>query len=119
MDTKTIKAKRFKRTLRKERVFKRVSQGGKPRLCVRRTLKHIYAQIIDDAKQSTVAAAWDGEVDVKKKKPVEVAKEVGTLVAKKSIEKGVKVVVFDRGSAKYHGRIKAAAEGAREAGLKF
>ena len=119
MDTKTIKAKRFKMTLRKQRVFKRVSQSGKPRLCVRKSLKHIYAQIIDDAKRITVAAACDAEINVKKKKPVEIAREVGALVAKKSIEKGVKAVVFDRGGAKYHGRIKAAAEGAREVGLEF
>lgn len=119
MDKKRIKEKRLKMILRKKRVFKRVSQSGKPRLCVRKSLKHIYAQIIDDAKKITVAAAWDGEIDVKKKKPIEIAKEVGALVAKKSIKKGVKVVVFDRGSAKYHGRIKAASEGAREAGLEF
>jgi large subunit ribosomal protein L18 len=119
MNKKEIKEKQAKLGLRKKRVFKMISASGRPRLCVRKSLKHIYAQVIDDAKRVTIAAAFDGEVDKKDKKPVEIAREIGLLVAKKAIEKGTKVVVFDRGSARYHGRVKAVADGAREAGLEF
>jgi large subunit ribosomal protein L18 len=119
MNKKAMKEKRFKYALRKKRVFKNVGESGRTRLCVRKTLKHVYAQIIDDAKKVTIASAWDGNVEKKGKKPVEIAKSVGELVARQGVERGVKQVVFDRGAARYHGRVKAVADGAREAGLEF
>lgn len=88
----------------------------RPRLCVKRSLKHIYAQIIDDATRKTIVAASDKLIttDVK---PVEVAKEVGKQLAVKAIAAGVTQVVFDRGAYRYHGRVAALADGAREGGL--
>lgn len=90
----------------------------RPRLCVYRSLKNIYAQIIDDVAGVTLVAAssldlegYGGNVDA--------AKKVGELVAKRALEKGITKVVFDRGGNIYHGRVKALAEGAREAGLDF
>jgi len=85
-----------------------------PRLCVFRSAKHIYCQLIDDEKGRTLFAASD--LELKKSKT---AYEVGKLIAKKALEKKIKKVVFDRGGYKYHGRVKALAEGAREGGLKF
>lgn len=99
----------------------RVAMHGtelKPRLSVSRTLKHMYAQLINDDKGVTIAAASDAEIKTKAL-PVEVAKEVGKLIAEKAKSAGVETVVFDRGSFRYHGRVAALAEGAREAGLKF
>ncbi len=81
-----------------------------PRLCVFRSSKHIYAQLIDDEKGKTLFAA-NGKLTA--------ANEVGKLIAKKAIEKKINRVVFDRGGYKYHGKVKALADGAREAGLKF
>ncbi len=94
-----------------------------PRLYVFRSNKHIYAQLIDDEKGKTLVSANDLEL----KKPSSGAKKgkigqagaVGKLIAKKAIDKKIKKVVFDRGGYKYHGRVKALAEDAREAGLKF
>ncbi|MGC8880672.1 MAG: 50S ribosomal protein L18 [Minisyncoccia bacterium] len=92
----------------------------RPRLSVYRSLKHIYAQIIDDELGKTLVAASDFEIKKDKKiKKEELAKKVGELIAKKAKEKGIKKVVFDRGGFKYHGRIKALAEKARESGLVF
>ncbi len=97
----------------------------RPRLVVFRSAKHIYAQVIDDLTRKTVAAASDL---VPKKNPAgakfegkksDRAKQVGVLVAKKCIEKGITKVVFDRAGYRYHGRISAIAAGAREAGLQF
>ena len=88
-----------------------------PRLCVFRSAKHIYAQLIDDDKARVLLKADDFEV--KKAKSMEAAKQVGQLIAKKAIEKKITKVVFDRKGYKYHGRVKALAEGAREGGLKF
>jgi len=107
------------RARRKLRIRKKV-QGTpqRPRLCVFRSSKHIYAQVIDDtqgttiAQASSVAQAGDGS-------KVDVAKSVGNAVAKVCIDKGVEQVVFDRGGYRYHGRVRALAESAREAGLKF
>jgi large subunit ribosomal protein L18 len=94
---------------------------GRPRLSVFRSSKHIYAQVIDDAKGVTVAAASSMEKDARGKTGanVEAAKAVGKLVAERAAAKGVKEVQFDRGSYLYHGRIKALADAAREGGLKF
>ena len=95
----------------------------RPRLSVFRSTKHIYAQIIDDTKGTTLVAAStldkeykDAPVDGKKQ---DVAKAVGTLIGKRAVDKGIKKVVFDRNGFLYHGRIKALSDGAREAGLEF
>jgi large subunit ribosomal protein L18 len=100
--------------------LKRVAYG-RPRLSVFRSSKHIYAQVIDDAKGVTVAAASSMEKDARGKTGanVEAAKAVGKRVAERAAAKGVKEVQFDRGSYLYHGRIKALADAAREGGLKF
>lgn len=90
----------------------------RPRLSIYRSLNNMYAQIIDDVAGKTLVAASTLEVkDVTPKK--DAAKQVGELVAKRALEKGVKKVVFDRGGYIYHGRVKALADGAREAGLDF
>jgi len=92
----------------------------RPRLAVFRSEAHIYAQIIDDAKGKTLVAASSVDKDVKTKGGnVAAAKAIGKLVAQRAKEKGVARVVFDRGGFAYHGRIKAVADGAREAGLEF
>jgi large subunit ribosomal protein L18 len=90
-------------------------------LHVHRSGKHIYAQVIDDVKGATVAAASSLEKDLRGKTGanVEAAKAVGKLVAERAVQKGVKEVVFDRGGFRYHGRIKAVGDAAREAGLSF
>ena len=91
----------------------------RPRLNVYRSLNHIYAQIIDDSKGVTIASASTLAGKINAGGNVAAAKEVGKLVAELAIEKGVKKVVFDRGGYLYHGRIKALADAAREAGLVF
>ncbi len=92
----------------------------RPRLAVFRSVKHIYAQIIDDAAGRTIAAASSNEKGAEfNGGNVAGAKEVGRLVAERAKEKGIKSVVFDRGGYLYHGRIKALADAAREAGLEF
>jgi large subunit ribosomal protein L18 len=97
--------------------------GARPRLCVFRSLSHIYAQVIDDSAGNTIASASTLEGEIKGqlagKKKSEEAKVVGTVVAQRAISKGIKEVVFDRGGFKYQGRVKALAEAARETGLKF
>lgn len=90
----------------------------RPRLVIHRTNTHIYAQIIDDVTHKTVATATDLEIK-KKLTPVELAKEVGTLLGEKALKANLSKVVFDRRGFKYHGRVKALADGAREAGLQF
>jgi len=96
---------------------------GRARLSVFRSSKHIYAQIIDDVKGTTLAAASSVDKDLKAKLKsgtnIDAAKEVGKLVAERAVKAGVKDVVFDRGGYMYHGRVKALAEGAREGGLSF
>ena len=95
----------------------------RPRLSVFRSDKHIYAQIIDDTTATTLVAASTVEKEVKEKveftNNTEAAKAVGELVAKRAAEKGITTVVFDRGGFLYHGKIKALADAAREAGLQF
>ena len=97
--------------------------AAQPRLAVFRSNAHIYAQIIDDDAQTTIAAASTMQSDIASKvahtSTVEAAKVVGEAVAKKALEKGVKEVVFDRGGYVYHGKVKALADAAREAGLQF
>ena len=91
----------------------------RPRLNVYRSLNHIYAQVIDDSKGETIASASTLASKIDGGGNVAAAKQVGKLVAEQAIEKGVKKVVFDRGGYLYHGRIKALADAAREAGLDF
>src|SRR5262245_3365785 len=120
MDTVADRTERRKATVRR-RV--RLAGGGRARLSVFRSSKHIYAQVIDDVKGTTLAAASSLEKDMrgslKTGANVDAAKAVGKLVAQRAVEKGVKDVVFDRGGYLYHGRIKALADAAREGGLKF
>ncbi len=95
----------------------------RPRLAVFRSDSHMYAQIIDDDAQKTLAAASTLEAaakaELKKTNNVEAASYVGTLIAKRALEAGITEVVFDRGGFLYHGKVQALAEAAREAGLKF
>ncbi len=113
------------RLRRKMRIRKRLlGTADRPRLAVFRSARHIYAQVIDDTKGVTISAASSLSPEIKDrlaecKGKVEVAKIVGELVAKRAMEKGVKKVAFDRGGYKYHGRVKALADGARESGLEF
>jgi large subunit ribosomal protein L18 len=94
--------------------------NGRPRLSVFRSAKNIYAQVIDDENGVTLAAASSLEGEKKAKgSDKDAAAKVGALVAQRAIEKGVKAVVFDRGGYLYHGRVKALADAAREAGLDF
>ena len=97
--------------------------AGRPRLSVFRSGKHIYAQIIDDTKAVTLAAASSLEKEtlggIKSGAGLEAAKAVGKLVAERAVKIGVEKVVFDRGGYLYHGRVKALAEAAREGGLSF
>ena len=111
-----------RRTARNRRAIK-IGGGGRPRLSVFRSSKHIYAQIIDDLKGGTVVAASSMEKTLREAGKtganVEAAKVVGKLVAERAVEKGVTEVVFDRGRYLYHGRVKALGDAARDAGLKF
>lgn len=119
--------KRRKRLKNKARIRKKVSgSGARPRLCVFRSQKHIYAQLIDDQAGVTLAAA--SSLTLKKKgqikkeggeKPLETARLVGEALAKQALGQKKQAAVFDRGGFIYHGRIKALAEGARSAGLKL
>jgi large subunit ribosomal protein L18 len=110
---------------RKTRVRKTVRKAanGRARLCVFRSSKHIYAQVIDDAKGHTVASASSIEKDLTGKLKTgadkSAAAEVGKLVAERAVAAGVSTVVFDRGGYLFHGRIKALADAAREGGLSF
>ena len=118
-----------KRRAQRNRTRLRKMSNGRPRLSVFRSAKNIYAQVIDDERGVTLAAASSlesGEAEAKAKSKAKIkgadkdaAARVGALVAQRAIEKGVKDVVFDRGSYIYHGRIKALADAAREAGLNF
>jgi large subunit ribosomal protein L18 len=91
----------------------------RPRLAVHRSLKHISAQIIDDTTGTTLASASSVEKDILAKGNAEGAKTVGAKLAERAKEKGISLVVFDRGGFKYHGRVASLADGAREAGLEF
>jgi large subunit ribosomal protein L18 len=112
------------RLRRHQRVRKKVhGTQDKPRLSVYRSLSHIHAQIIDDVSGKTIVSASDvdaeGRAQAAGKPKTDVAKLVGQTLGQRAKELGVSQVVFDRGGYKYHGRVKALAEGAREAGLAF
>jgi large subunit ribosomal protein L18 len=106
------------RLRRHARVRKKVSGAAeRPRLAVFRSNRHVYAQLIDDVEARTLAAASDAEVQGSS--PIERAKAVGTLIASRAKDAGIERAVFDRGGRKYHGRVAAVAEGAREGGLQI
>jgi large subunit ribosomal protein L18 len=112
------------RVKKHSRIRNRISgTAERPRLAVFRSNNHMYAQIIDDTVGNTLVAASTLEKDVKaqlkKTNDVEAAAYLGTVIAKKALEKGINTVVFDRGGFIYHGKIAALAEAAREAGLEF
>ena len=119
MITKTDR--KFERIRRHKRVRTKISGTSEcPRLCVFRSNTNVYAQIIDDTKGVTLVQASTLDKEVKTKHSnKEAAKEVGTLVAKRALEKNIKDVVYDRGGYVYHGVVKELAEAAREAGLNF
>lgn len=117
---------RLSRDIHRQRIHTRIRRriagtAERPRLAVFRSLKHIYAQLIDDTKGHTIVSASSHE----KNSPVgnggnlAGAKALGKVIAERALEKGVKKVVFDRGGYLFHGRVKAVAEAAREAGLEF
>jgi len=119
-----IKRKRLARHYRHQRVRKQIEgTSERPRLCVFRSLEHIYVQIIDDSQGRTLAAASTLDADVRKelngKNKTERAKVVGKAIARRAVEAGIKQVVFDRGGYLYHGRVQALADAAREGGLEF
>ena len=109
------------RSRRHTRVRKKIrGTSARPRLSVYRSNRYIYAQVIDDTEGVTLAAASSQEPDLRSGRlNVDTAAKVGNLVADRAKDAGVSTVVFDRGGYKYHGRLKALAEAAREAGLKF
>jgi large subunit ribosomal protein L18 len=120
-------AKSNPREARKQRHIrlraKLAGSESRPRLCVFRSLNHISAQVIDDGVGHTLvsASSLDPEVieSIKGKKKTEKAVTIGTVIAKRAMEKGIKQVVFDRGGYKYQGRVKALADSARKTGLEF
>ena len=110
------------------RVRKKVTgTAERPRLCVYRSLRHVYVQLVDDsvavtaggARTLCAASTRSKEVGQPGSKNCEAAKKVGQLIARRALEKGIQQVVFDRGGLRYHGQVKSLAEGAREAGLQF
>jgi len=114
--------KRFKK---KARIRKKIlGTSERPRFTVYRSMNHVYAQIIDDVNGKTLVASSTLSKDLREelkavKSHKEICKKVGAVAAKKALEKNIKEVVFDRNGYLYHGRVKAVADGAREAGLKF
>jgi len=126
------KTKQKNRERRHKRVRGKISGTSKrPRLCVFRSSKHIYAQLVDDKKNKVLAVSNDvkmkkkrakaakGAEEIKRSRKLALGFEVGKLIAKKAKELKIEEVVFDRGGYKYHGRVRALAEGARDGGLKF
>jgi len=118
----TVVDRTLRRTAKVRRNIRRAA-GGRARLSVFRSSKHIYAQVIDDIKGETLASASSLEKTMREGKKtganVDAAKAVGKLLAERAAAKGVKEVVFDRGGYLFHGRVKALADAAREGGLKF
>ncbi|MEW6033762.1 MAG: 50S ribosomal protein L18 [Chloroflexota bacterium] len=116
--------KRRSRIRRHIRIRSRVAgTSTRPRLCVFRSLNHIYAQLVDDVRGHTLASASTLSPEVKKSSnggsKKEAAALVGSLIGRQALEGGIREVVFDRGGYRYHGRVKALTEAARQAGLKF
>ncbi len=116
----TITTKPQQRLRRRRRVrAKIVGTAERPRLSVFRSNRGVFAQLIDDRDAKTIAAVNWIEPDLRKLGPMDQAKKVGELIAERAKAAGVETCVFDRGGYRYHGRVKALAEGAREGGLKF
>ncbi|HCX90274.1 MAG: 50S ribosomal protein L18 [Deltaproteobacteria bacterium CG12_big_fil_rev_8_21_14_0_65_43_10] len=118
------KLKELSRLRRKKRIKKKIrGTSEKPRLCVFRSAKHIYAQVIDDTTGKTLASASTLSKEIrdglKNSGNIEAAKKVGELIAKNSLDRDIKKVVFDRNGYLYHGKVKALAVLAREKGLEF
>ncbi|MBI4977433.1 MAG: 50S ribosomal protein L18 [Spirochaetes bacterium] len=112
-----IKASKIRR---KMTIRKRVSgDESRPRLTITKSLRYISAQVIDDTKGVTIVSASTMEKDLKSGKNLEAAKTIGKLIGERALKKNVDKVVFDRNGLSYHGKVKALAEAAREAGLKF
>ena len=111
--------------LKRQKRIRRKTLGTtqRPRLCVFRSAKHIYAQLIDDSRGQTLASASSMESDIRQRSDFEnkvaLATLIGKLIGERAQEKGVKQVVFDRNGFLYHGRVKAVSEGARKSGLDF
>ncbi|MFO0964833.1 MAG: 50S ribosomal protein L18 [Gemmataceae bacterium] len=122
MDAQKLKKRR---QLRRRRHVRSKVQGTpeRPRLTVFRSSKHIYVQLVDDLGGKTLAAAGSNGKEIKASMPyggnIKAAKAIGQLIAQKAKEKGIEKVAFDRGHYRYHGRVKALADAAREAGLQF
>ena len=117
LDKKIARLRRHKRI--REKVF---GASERPRLCVHKSIKHVYAQIIDDQNGTTLVSASTLSPDVRDKvtgNNIESAKVLGEAIGKRALEKDITEVVFDRGGYLYHGKVKALAEAAREAGLEF
>ena len=122
--TRLSRDAREARKRRHRRVRKKISGvAGRPRLCVFRSLNHIYAQVIDDTMRHTLASASTLDVEIRAqadgKTKVAQAELAGALIARQALAKGINRVVFDRGGHKYHGRVRALAEAARKEGLEF
>ncbi|HEY8555215.1 MAG TPA: 50S ribosomal protein L18 [Burkholderiales bacterium] len=117
------KSKSEKRARRAERIRRRIRELGATRLCVHRTPRHIYAQIIDPSGGRVLAAASTVEAEMRQTLKsggnVEAARAIGKRIAERALAAGIKRVAFDRSGFKYHGRVKALAEAAREHGLEF
>lgn len=111
--------------LKRQKRIRRKTQGTtlRPRLCVFRSARHIYAQVIDDSRGQTLASASSMESEIRLRTDFEnkvaLATHIGNLIGERAQEKGVKQVVFDRNGFLYHGRVKAVSEGARKSGLDF
>jgi large subunit ribosomal protein L18 len=120
MTATTIARSRARRTQRRHRIRGKVSgTAERPRLSVYRSNRGVFAQLIDDEAGRTVASVTWTEGDIKGLKPMEQAKRAGELLAARAKEAGIETCVFDRGGYKYHGRVRALADGARGAGLAF
>ena len=116
----TVLTKPQKRLRRRRRVRAKVrGSAERPRLSVYRSNRGVFAQLIDDDAGTTLAAVNWTEADLRELDPMEQAKKAGELLAERAKDAGVETCVFDRGGYRYHGRVKALAEGAREGGLKF
>ncbi len=116
--------RRQARLKRKMRIRKKVTGSmAKPRLCVFRSAKHVYAQLIDDVAGATLIAASSLDKEIKArtdfKNKIEKAVHIGQLIAERALEKGISNIVFDRNGFLYHGRVKAVSDGARKGGLNF
>ena len=115
-----VQTKQQRRLRRRRRVRAKVSgTAERPRLSVFRSNRGVFAQLIDDRAGKTLASVSWTEAELKKLKPADQAKKAGELLAERAKDAGVKACVFDRGGYRYHGRVKALAEGAREGGLGF